>query len=105
MPRWCWRWRGRARRGRPRAPIWISLPPISTSFNPTPCLNPEPVVLTLAELEAIKLVDLLDLTQSEAANKMRVSRGTVWRLLMSARRKIAQALVEKRPLVIMTEEK
>jgi len=31
---------------------------------------------------------------------MGLSRGTIWRLLVSARRKIVQALFEGRPLVV-----
>jgi hypothetical protein len=39
------------------------------------------------------------LTQEKAASSMNVSRGTLWRLLESGRKKVVQALVEKRPLV------
>jgi len=54
-----------------------------------------------AELEAFRLVDLEGLSQEEAGKRMGVSRGTVWRLLQSARKKTAQALTEGRPLQIV----
>jgi len=44
------------------------------------------------ELEAMRLCDLEDLTQEEAGKRMHISRGTVQRLLTSARKKTAQAL-------------
>ena len=60
----------------------------------------QPVVVTYDELEALRLVDYQGLTQEEAARKMMVSRGTVWRCLDSARKKVATMLVEGRELVI-----
>jgi predicted DNA-binding protein (UPF0251 family) len=53
-----------------------------------------------AELEAQRLVDLEGLSQEEAGKRMEVSRGTIWRLVQSARKKTAQALSEGRPLLI-----
>jgi len=44
------------------------------------------------EIEALKLCDLDGLTQEEAGRRMGVSRGTVQRILSSARRKAAEAL-------------
>lgn len=75
-------------------------PPIN-SFTPNPAKNLEPVFLEMAELEALRLVDLEGLSQEEAGQKMRVSRGTVWRLVQSARKKAAQALSEGRPVYIV----
>ena len=49
--------------------------------------------MTLEELEAVRLVDLLDLDQEEAAFYMGISRKAFWNDLMNARRKIATALV------------
>jgi predicted DNA-binding protein (UPF0251 family) len=74
-------------------------PPVN-SFTPNPQRNLEPVLIEMAELEAFRLVDLEGLSQEEAGWKMGVSRGTVWRLVQSARRKTAQALSEGRPLSI-----
>jgi len=46
------------------------------------------------ELEAMRLCDLEGLTQEEAGARMHISRGTVQRLLASARKKAALALSE-----------
>ena len=51
------------------------------------------MVLTVVEVEALRLVDLEGLTQEEAAMEMGVSRRTFWNDLMEARQKVAHALV------------
>ncbi|BCB96739.1 hypothetical protein JZK55_16610 [Dissulfurispira thermophila] len=56
------------------------------------------------ELEAMRLCDLLDMTQETAGNKMGISRGTVQRLLSSARKKIIKAVAERKALCIEKEE-
>ena len=48
--------------------------------------------LELDEYEAIRLSDLLALSQIEAARSMNISRGTYQRILKSAHYEIAQAL-------------
>jgi predicted DNA-binding protein (UPF0251 family) len=48
----------------------------------------------------MRLVDLEDLSQEQAGEQMGVSRGTIWRLVKSARKKVAQALTEGRPLKV-----
>lgn len=49
--------------------------------------------LSVEEIEALRLVDLLGLTQEEAAARMGVSRKTLWRDLVSARRRLVEALI------------
>ncbi len=51
------------------------------------------VILTLEELEAIRLVDYEGLNQEEAAAQMGVSRKTLWNDLKSGRKKVAEALI------------
>lgn len=51
-------------------------------------------VLTVEELEAIRLKDLEGLEQEQCAERMQVSRPTFQRVLVSARQKVARALVE-----------
>ena len=51
------------------------------------------VNITFEELEALRLVDLLELQQQEAAFYMGVSKKVLWKDLRSARRKAAMALV------------
>jgi predicted DNA-binding protein (UPF0251 family) len=79
----------------------LGITPPTNSFTPNPSRNLEPIFLEVAELEAIRLVDLEGLSQEEAGQRMHVSRGTVWRLVQSARRKTAQALSEGRPIYII----
>jgi len=62
-----------------------------------------PIFMTYEEFEALRLVDYEGLTQEEAGKKMGVSRGTVWRALSSARKKVAQMLVEGRELIILPQ--
>ncbi len=50
-------------------------------------------ILKLEELEAIRLKDLEGLEQGECAEKMEVSRPTFQRILLSAREKVADCLI------------
>jgi len=88
------------RRGRLPKPISIEKAPTTATFTPTPQGSPEPVYIEPAEMEALRLVDLEGLSQEEAGEKMSISRGTIWRLVQSARKKTAQALSEGRPLFL-----
>ena len=54
--------------------------------------EPEEMVLTVDEFEAVRLKDLEGLDQSVCAEKMDISQPTFHRLVVSARRKIADAL-------------
>lgn len=56
--------------------------------------------LELAELEAMRLCDVEGLTQEDAGTRMRISRGTVQRLVSSGRTKVVRALIETAALVI-----
>ena len=70
------------------------MPPIA-SFQPAgvPQNEQKTVLLTLEELEALRLVDLEGMYQEEAALEMGVSRKTLWNDLKSARKKVAEALI------------
>ena len=57
-------------------------------------------VLKLEELEAIRLKDLEGLEQSECAEKMEVSCPTFQRILLSAREKVADSLVNGKVILI-----
>ncbi|OPY25675.1 MAG: hypothetical protein A4E28_03050 [Methanocella sp. PtaU1.Bin125] len=56
------------------------------------------VTLLPEEVEAIRLADLEDLEQEEMAQRMGVSRKTVWKDLHSARKKIADAVINGKAL-------
>ena len=53
------------------------------------------VELTLEEYETIRLIDLLDCTQEECAGQMGVARTTVQAVYNSARKKLADCLVNE----------
>lgn len=57
-------------------------------------------VLKLEELEAIRLKDLEGLEQEECAERMQVSRPTFFRILSSAREKVADSLVNGKAIQI-----
>jgi uncharacterized protein len=80
-------------RGRRRGRRWISEVPTVRCFMPDGCPNIEAISITLEELETVRLVDLLELDQEEAAFFMGISRKAFWNDLMNARKKIAAALV------------
>ena len=91
--------RRHGRRGRLPKPVRIGvIPPVRGFYPLGRPTSLEPVHLEPAELEALRLVDLVGLSQEEAGERMGISRGTVWRLLQSARKKVAQALTEGRPI-------
>lgn len=59
------------------------------------------ITLARDELEALRLCDLEGLTQEEAGKRMGVSRGTVQRILSSARKKVALALTSGMAIVFV----
>ncbi|WP_456471912.1 DUF134 domain-containing protein [Methanocaldococcus sp.] len=85
-------------RGRPKIPRLITEEPKVRIFKPE--VERGRVLLTIEELEAIRLVDYLDFTQEEAAKLMGVSRRVLWNILTSARRKIADALINGKTIEI-----
>jgi len=68
--------------------------PAFTAFSPAETSNavPEEAVLSVDEFEAVRLKDLEGLDQSECAELMEISQPTFHRLVVMARRKIADAL-------------
>jgi len=57
-------------------------------------------ILTVDEFEAIRLKDFLQMDQDDAAKKMKISQPTFHRLLLSARKKIADAIVNGKAIKI-----
>jgi len=60
-----------------------------------------PVVLGFDELEAMRLADIENLSQEEAAAFMMVSRATFGRIVSSAHKKLASALIQNRPIEVI----
>lgn len=58
------------------------------------------VVLTVEELEALRLKDIEGLEQEDCAEKMGISRPTFFRILNSAHGKVADALVKGKAIRI-----
>ncbi len=63
-------------------------------------LLPEEIILTLDEFEAIRLKDLLAMEQEKAAEQMGISQPTFHRLILGARKKVADALVNNKIIKI-----
>ncbi|MGB6895663.1 MAG: DUF134 domain-containing protein [Dehalococcoidia bacterium] len=80
----------------------VAFIPQATYFKPAgvPLRALQDVALTVEEVEAIRLKDLEGLEQEECAERMRISRPTFHRVLQSARRKVADALVNGKALRI-----
>jgi len=60
----------------------------------------EEVIITLDEFEALRLADFEELYQEASADRMNISRQTFGRIIDSARKKIADALVHGKALRI-----
>jgi len=87
---------------RPKKIRYIKCEPGEKCFRPQcKSLNElEGVILTIDEYEAVRLSDLEGLTQEDTAKKMKVHRSTISRILTSAHRKIADALVNVKAIRI-----
>ena len=89
MPRPCIR---RRIRGRPSSSYFKPLGIRMTEL--------EESVLTMPEFEAIRLVDLNEVSQENAGENMRISQSTLSRILKAGRKKIADAIVNGKAIKI-----
>jgi len=64
----------------------------------------EIVELTIEEIEAYRLRHIDDLEQKEAADKMHTSQSTYQRILYSAYKKIADALINGKAIQIIKKK-
>jgi predicted DNA-binding protein (UPF0251 family) len=87
---------------RPRIPRKVWFTPNVTYFKPAGIrmIFLDEVIITRDEFEAIRLRDYEGLTQTEAAKKMGISQPTFQRLYESARKKIADALINGKAIRI-----
>jgi len=74
-------------------------------YNPMQTKNYEEIILLHEEIEAIFLMDFLNLYQEDAATKMNISRPTFSRILKNARQKIASSIIIGKKLIINDEKK
>ena len=81
----------------------VAFLPSVTHFKPAgiPLRTLEEIQLSIEEVEAIRLKDLEGLEQEQGAEHMNVSRSTFQRVLASARRKIADALLNGTAIRVM----
>ena len=84
---------------RPRKCRRICRMPATTEFIPASGSN-DVVVLSIDEYESTRLMDHEGLNQEQAALQMNVARATVTCIYEAARRKIADALVDGRRILI-----
>ena len=89
-------------RGRPKSCRRVERIPEVTHFKPKgiPITELEIVILSVEELESVRLVDLEGLEHEPAARKMGVSRRAFWDDLRSGRKKIIDALVNGKAIEI-----
>jgi uncharacterized protein len=87
---------------RPRICRRVHCEPGFNYFKPrgVPMSELQTVELTVDELEAIRLNDLEGLEQTAGAEKMKVSQPTFHRILGSARKKVAEALINGKAIRI-----
>jgi predicted DNA-binding protein (UPF0251 family) len=87
---------------RPHCCRLVAGEPVAAVFKPAGrrACEIEMLRMTLDEFEALRLADLVGLYQEDAATRMRVSRTTFGRIVESAHRKVAEALVQGKALSI-----
>jgi predicted DNA-binding protein (UPF0251 family) len=85
---------------RPKKVRVVDREPEVTYFKPSgiPMRDLEENAMTVDEMEALRLRDLEKLDQEKCAKKMNVSRPTFHRVLASARKKVAEALIKGKAL-------
>ena len=87
---------------RPRLCRRVRFNPDVTYFKPRgiPLMQLEEVILHVDEFESVRLKDLEGLEQEECAKKMHISQPTFHRLVLSARKKISDAIVNGKAIKI-----
>ena len=79
---------------RPRKCRKVCCLPRSQRFVPEVCSNADEVVMTVDEYETIRLIDKQGFSQEECGVYMQIARTTVQQIYSSARKKLADAIVD-----------
>jgi uncharacterized protein len=87
---------------RPQKPRRVSEMPRYDYFKPTgiPKAKLREIILTVDEVEAMRLKDIEKLEQHDCAARMGVAQSTLQRILVSARAKVSEAIIEGKALRI-----
>lgn len=85
---------------RPRKHRRVCSRPRFTSFSPCEG-NGQTITMSFDEFEVIRLIDVEGMTQEQCALQMEVARTTVQAIYASARKKLAQCIVQGCPLNII----
>jgi predicted DNA-binding protein (UPF0251 family) len=91
---------------RPRKKRFCRRYPADRVFKPQgiPMSRLDSVVLTLDQFETLRLCDLERLNQEAAGWKLKVSRGTIQRLLYEGRRRLVEAILNNKAIMINLKE-
>lgn len=85
---------------RPRKWRKVCTLPRCARFGPENGLQGAPIQMSVDEYETVRLIDLEGLTQEQCAEQMEVARTTAQAIYASARKKLAECIVNGLPLVI-----
>jgi len=86
---------------RPRKNRNIGFSPKFKNFVPDNCPEEcDKIILLIEEIESIRLMDYENFDQTQCAEKMNIGRSTFQRIYKSARSKIADSLINGKPLLI-----
>jgi predicted DNA-binding protein (UPF0251 family) len=92
---------------RPKKYRCVRCKPDTTYFKPRgiPLIELEEIVISMDELEAMRLADYAGLYHEDAARKMEISRQTFGRILNEAHKKVAECLLKGKALKIEIKQK
>jgi predicted DNA-binding protein (UPF0251 family) len=90
---------------RPKIPRFLRFNPGVLYFKPrgVPLMELEEIVLMPDEVEALKLYEVNNLDQIQAAKEMKISQPTFARILGKAHKKIANAIINGKAIRIENE--
>lgn len=90
--------------GRPKSEYRLDFCAPYSSFKPQDCVCDDWVDITAEEIESLRLKNIKEMDQTQAAKKMGVSQSTFQRVLSSAYKKVSLALIEGRELRIISKK-